>query len=421
MGKRNRSEFANGSTGTVEPVTKRKKPAPGQEDDALEVLLENADALIECIRSLKSQKSKSDRSIKVEDLEPTTRKSLSSLSVKLLPALQKFASQQKSPQPALQSLPSQQQVEEPNEGPKIQIPPAAVTKWTAASITKSYPPLPAVLDPVLETMALTHSGMTPANPEMSYERLEWIGDAYLEIIASCFIYQTFPKLPPGECSLYREQLIRNVTLAAYARHYGLDKRANFPAEFGFGGRPGGTTATEKQREKALGDIFEAYVGAIILSDPQNGVQRVSDWLKVLWGGQLEKHIVQEEKGTKLAILPNTSPKTLLETAIGVKGIKIEYRDLPAKQKKDRDNNLPLFTVGCFLHGWGETNKQLGFGSATGKKEAGHKAAQMALDNKKLINVYINKKKAFLAAREAEAAAKAAAEEEAAAGQPVQEG
>ena len=71
----------------------------------------------------------------------------------------------------------------------------------------------------------------------------------------------------------------------------------------------------------------------------------------------------------------------------------------------------MFTVGCFLTGWGETDKQIGFGSALGKKEAGAKAAQLALDNRKLLKVYIDKKKEYMEARaaaQAEAEAKAAA-------------
>ncbi|KAK3321136.1 ribonuclease III domain-containing protein, partial [Cercophora scortea] len=238
------------------------------------------------------------------------------------------------------------------------------------------PPLPAVLDPALETAALTHSGKTSRAGELDYERLEWIGDVYLELIATLFVYQTFPNLPPGKSSQYRELLVRNITLSEFSLHYGLDKRANFPDEFGLGGRIGGTTVSGTKRIKALGDIFEAYVGAIILSDDKDGIRRASDWLKVLWGSTLARQIREYESRHVTTI----SPKTALEQAIGVKGIKIEYRDLPDKGKKERDTNLPLFTVGCFLNGWGETDKQLGYGSATGKKDAGQKAAQMALDN-----------------------------------------
>jgi len=290
-----------------------------------------------------------------------------------------------------------------------QIPPLAiVTKWTAVTLSRSRPPLPAVLDEALKTAALTHSGMRKNPLDASYERLEWIGDSYLYTIASSLVFQTFPDLDPGKCSQLRERLIRNATLCHYTRHYGLDKIAIFPEEFALQGRIGGTSASDKQRQKALGDIFESYVGAVILSDPENGVQRAADWLKALWGPELENDIRREE-----AKKPQTSligPKTELERAIVSPGVKIQYKDLP-NYRKDKTTNLQLFTVGCFLTGWGETDKQLGFGSALGKKEAGAKAAQMALENRKLIQVYIDKKKAHLEAR---AAAQAVAEAKAAA-------
>lgn len=235
----------------------------------------------------------------------------------------------------------------------------------------------------------------------SYERLEWIGDAYLEVIASELIFQTFPTLEPGKCSQYREMLVRNTTLGQFSVHYGLDKRANFPAEFGLGGRPNGTKASEKQQVKALGDIFEAYVGALIKSDPENGFRRASEWLKVLWGPVLEKQIREEESGGN-AKDRDITPKTQLEQLIGAPGVRIEYKDLPSNGKKDKQTKQLLFSVGCFLHGWGETGLQLGHGTALGKKEAGQKAAQMAMENKKLINKYAEKKKAFMAARAAQA-------------------
>ena len=65
------------------------------------------------------------------------------------------------------------------------------------------------------------------------------------------------------------------------------------------------------------------------------------------------------------------------------------------RKRDKNLGLPLFAIGAYLDGWGETNKLLGIGTALGKKEAGFKAATVALENRKLMKVYEDKKKAFL--------------------------
>lgn len=85
-----------------------------------------------------------------------------------------------------------------------------------------------------------------------------------------------------------------------------------------------------------------------------------------------------------------SDKEQLQKLLGAKGVKIEYKDIPGP-KTDRSNKLPLFTVGCFLTGWGEKEKQIGRGSGNGKKDAGNKAAKMALDNKKMMAEYLKKK------------------------------
>ncbi|ESA43619.1 ribonuclease III [Neurospora crassa] len=306
------------------------------------------------------------------------------------------------------SAPSASQGATLESATSVQIPSLhANTKWTLATIQRMRPPLPDILDPALKKAALTHPGKANNDPVASYERLEWIGDAYLELIASSFIYQTFPTLPAGKSAQRREMLIRNTTLGEFSVYYGLDKMADIPEEFNMEGRVGGTNASQKVRIKILGDLFEAYVGGVILSDPANGIQRASDWLKALWGPLMAEYIREEEKKARKpeqkqsASGQTLDPKTVLEATIGARGVKIEYKDLPSKNLKDRGTKLPLFAIGCFMTGWGETNLQLGHGSALSKKEAGQKAAQMALDNKKLLKKFADKKAEMKAAREAQ--------------------
>lgn len=169
----------------------------------------------------------------------------------------------------------------------------------------------------------------------------------------------------------------------------------------------------------MGDIFEAYIAAVVLSDPANGVSRVSEWLKNLLGITLAKDIIYEErKGLKIdsplwrlrgkvesvelvsSQPPPPNPKDQLRLLIGAKGVKLAYKDA-APERKDPTNKLALFTVGVYLDGWGEKDKLLGTGKANGKKDAGFKAAEMALANTKLMKVYTEKKKIFDAQMELE--------------------
>jgi ribonuclease-3 len=277
-----------------------------------------------------------------------------------------------------------------------------LTKWTVDDISSVLPPLPPILDSALETASFTHPGQAKRTTDMHYERLEWIGDAYIYIISCSFIYATFPTLSPGKCSQIREVLVKNKTLRDYSLRYGFDKRADFPAEFGFGGRLGGTTVNEGERSKVLADLFEAYVGAVVLSDPHSGFDRAAAWLKALWAGTIAKQI--KEAGVLQQRAAELPPKNQLANLIMAKGIRLRYEDAPpsgSKQKVSKESRLPLYTVNVYLDGWGETNKLLGWGTAPNKGEAGHRAALCAMDNKKLIQVYVERKRAHLAAVEAQ--------------------
>ncbi|KAF2966139.1 hypothetical protein GQX73_g7412 [Xylaria multiplex] len=277
--------------------------------------------------------------------------------------------------------------------------PALLTKWTPQDVPNAdmLPPLPSVADPILEKAARTHSGVAKGIGEMDYERLEWIGDAYLYLVSSSLIYQTFPNLSAGRCSQLRERLIKNEALSGFTLRYNLDKRARLPTEFQPGGRVSqtgaGTSVSAKERKKILGDLMESYLAAAILGDA-DGLSRVVAWLKPAWGTLLKREIIDEYKkpvtqgysnpdgagGHSGSDLP---PKVVLSRAIGTKGVTISYKD-EGIPKKDKNSGLPWFTVGAYYDGLGEINLNLGYGSGLSKKDAGNKAALKALENKKLI-------------------------------------
>ncbi|KAJ9164987.1 Ribonuclease III [Coniochaeta hoffmannii] len=354
--------------------------------------------------------------LKLANLEPSTRRDLKSLSRSLLhflPALRALAEEEEpQPQPPAADTATEDTSANKQEGFR-RLPqdsslrevqshaPNNLRKWTVDDIPSSLPPLPPVLDPVLETAAFTHPGRALRPTDMNYERLEWIGDSYLYVISCSLIYATFPTLSPGKSSQLRELLVKNMTLCNYSLHYGFHKRANFPAEFDLGGRPGGTAVKDKERSKVLADLFEAYVGAVVLSDPTSGFARAAAWLKTLWAGTIAKEIREAETLQRKATeLP---PKNQLANLVVAKGIKLRYEDAPGgpKPKINKNTRAPLYTVNVYLDGWGETNKLLGWGTAASKSEAGHKAAQCAMDNKKLIQVYVERKRAHMAALEAQ--------------------
>lgn len=230
----------------------------------------------------------------------------------------------------------------------------------------------------------------------------------MELIATVLIEKTFQKLSSGRLSQMRERLIRNTQLAEYFREYGLQSRARLPADLANRADPGRGSSKDKDLQKTQGDMFEAYVAAVIQSDPVSGLGNAVKWLKALWARTLQEDIQKAE--SKTGAQPDLSgqggqrpttktPKEELSTQIVVKGIVIHYESMPCT-KKDKHHNLPMFAVGAYLDGWGETHKLLGVGTALSVKEAGHKAATAALQNKKLLSQYTAKKASFMAARAA---------------------
>ncbi|MNX68097.1 Ribonuclease 3 [compost metagenome] len=82
--------------------------------------------------------------------------------------------------------------------------------------------------------ALTHSSYT-GHPH--YERLEFLGDAVLKLVASAWIYERFAALPEGEMTKIRARIVSDATLSAIARRLDLPAYMRFgKAEERTGGR-----------------------------------------------------------------------------------------------------------------------------------------------------------------------------------------
>ena len=111
-------------------------------------------------------------------------------------------------------------------------------------------------DPRLLTVALTHSSFANERGESAghNERLEFLGDAVLELCVSEELFARFPEAPEGELTLLRSQLVNESSLAAMARRLCLESHVLLGrGEENQGGRG---------RASLLSDVFEAVVGAI---------------------------------------------------------------------------------------------------------------------------------------------------------------
>ena len=110
--------------------------------------------------------------------------------------------------------------------------------------------------PELLTQALTHSSLAnecSRSPEHN-ERLEFLGDAVLELCVSSALFRRFPLAREGELSAMRSKLVSAGSLAGLAREMGLDKLLLL-------GR-GEEMQGGRCRDSVLSDVFEALLAAV---------------------------------------------------------------------------------------------------------------------------------------------------------------
>jgi ribonuclease-3 len=115
-------------------------------------------------------------------------------------------------------------------------------------------------------IALTHSSYNFENKIEScenYERLEFLGDAVLKLIASRYLYNRFPDYPEGELTKIRAILVSDKTLAQLAEKINLGKyiKLGYHEE-----KTGG-----RKRSSTLACAFEAILGAFYLDEKMDSI------------------------------------------------------------------------------------------------------------------------------------------------------
>ncbi len=135
------------------------------------------------------------------------------------------------------------------------------------------------------------------------ERLEFLGDAVLELVVTEYLYQTFPN-PEGELTNWRASLVNAKTLSEIALGLGMN-------DFMYLSRGEQRDAQSKARQIILANAIEAVVGAIYLDQGYKGAEKfISDHvltrLKYIMDNDLArdaKSRFQESAQEKLGITP----------------------------------------------------------------------------------------------------------------------
>lgn len=112
-------------------------------------------------------------------------------------------------------------------------------------------------DPKLLRLALTHRSVSAENPSRKdNERLEFLGDAVLQLVVTDLLYHEYPRLAEGQMAKVRAAVVSRPTLAVVGRGMSVGEHIELaPGEERTGGR---------EKDSILADAVEAIIGAVYL-------------------------------------------------------------------------------------------------------------------------------------------------------------
>ncbi len=197
--------------------------------------------------------------------------------------------------------------------------------------------------------AVTHSSFSneqKINKYKNYERLEFLGDAVLELLSSRFFFETYSDMSEGEMTRLRSSMVCEPALAFCARDLDLGKYILLgKGEEATGGR---------KRDSIISDVMEAVIGAIYLD---GGLLEADKFVR--------KFILSDLENKQLFY----DSKTLLQEQVQKEGRTLTY-ELVSESGPDHEK---VFVVEAVIDG-----KTVGRGQGRNKKTAQHQAAYQVL-------------------------------------------
>ena len=211
--------------------------------------------------------------------------------------------------------------------------------------------LPSFKNPDLLLQALTHR--SAVNEKMGgwhNERLEYLGDAVLELVASEFVYQAYPYKQEGELTQMRTALVRTETLAEIAKELKIPGKLIISR--------GEKQAGGHLKASLLADTLEAVFGAYYLDQ---GLAKVREFIEAIL---LKRHKEIVEQGMKL------DSKSKFQEVIQARGNPTPQYRIAKSEGPDHER---IFTAEVLVAG-----KVMGRGAGPSKQEAEQAAARAAL-------------------------------------------
>ena len=181
------------------------------------------------------------------------------------------------------------------------------------------------------------------------ERMEFLGDAVLQMVVTEYLFEHHPELAEGEMAKVRAGLVNGIELAEVAREIELGEHLVLSrGELASGGQ---------DKESILADAMEAVIAAIFLDQGFEGARR---FILERWAGRIEARVAAPGK---------RDYKTRLQEVLAQVGNRPRYRVTEAGPDHDKTFTAAVEVDGVIVGG----------GTGRSKKEAEQYAAADALE------------------------------------------
>jgi ribonuclease-3 len=181
-------------------------------------------------------------------------------------------------------------------------------------------------DQSLLKRALTHSSLAATSKVGDLERLEFLGDRVLGLLAAEALWRAYPKMREGDLAPRLNALVRKETCAKAALAWGLDKLVKMSAqEEESGGR---------NKKAILGDVAEAFLGALYIDGGLDAARKAYD---LFWTPNLESLSVQHRDAK------TTLQEWSQERGLGAPKYEVVNSEGPA--------HAPAFTIDVVVKGF----------------------------------------------------------------------
>lgn len=204
--------------------------------------------------------------------------------------------------------------------------------------------------------AFIHRSYINENPGLNLhhnERLEFLGDAVLELVITDYLYKKFPDSPEGELTAYRSALVNAIIIAEIAQELEMNDFLLLSK--------GEAKDTGKARQYILANTYEAYVGAVYLDQGY----AIADQF-------IEKTLFPRTDEIVSKKLWRDAKSRVQELAQEYVGVTPAYKVI-AESGPDHDKH---FTIGIYFG-----TEKIAEGKGKSKQEAEQKAAAEALKKK----------------------------------------